>query len=105
MKTFNETEKQFLASYRPADKHFTYISEIEQVTKALGLLDMSVEQLQETRDAVVKYYCKLQDAEFDNYWDLNNAMKSVTAVIDSTAVCGAFAKSVAEEAEKRQIVL
>lgn len=104
MKTFNETEKQFLASYRPADKHFTYISEIELITKELGLLEMSVEQLQETRDAVVNYYCELQEAEVANYWDLRNAMQSVTAVIDGTAVSGAFAKSVAEEAEKRQLV-
>lgn len=83
MKTFNNTEKQFLANYRPADKHFTYASEIEQVKNALNLSGMSVESLQDTRDAVVEYYCELQDAEVANYWDLNNAMKSVTAVIDS----------------------
>lgn len=83
MKTFNDTEKQFLANYRPADRHFTYASEIEQVKDALNLRVMSVESLQDTRDAVVDYYCELQDAEVANYWDLNNAMKSVTAVIDN----------------------
>lgn len=90
MKTFNDTEKQFLANYRPADKHFTYASEIEQVADALGLYAMSADDLQETRNAVVNYYSELQEAEVANYWDLRNAMMSVTAVVDGVALYGAF---------------
>ncbi len=89
MKTFNDTEKQFLANYRPADEHFTSNKELEQVVKALNLKGMIAEQLRETRNAVVKLYDEKLDAELvdgkrtENFWRVMSAMQSVTAVIDS----------------------
>ena len=89
MKAFNDTEKQFLANYRPADEHFTSSEEIEQVAKALNLKEMANEQLHDTRDAVVKLYDEKLDAEFvdgkrtENFWGVMSAMQSVVAVIDS----------------------
>jgi hypothetical protein len=94
MKTFNDTEKQFLANYRPADKHFTYASEIEQIVKTLNLINMSKEQLQETRNAVVDYYSELMDVEGANWRELNRACQSVTQVVDATLYCDAIVEAI-----------
>lgn len=74
-------QKNFLTSYRPAEKHFTSKKEIKQILEVL-------KPDNETRNEVVDFYDKLLDNAYigntrtEEYYDIMEAMMSVTAVLD-----------------------
>lgn len=74
--------------YTPKSTIFTSEKEIEQVATHFELEGMSRENLQIVRNAVVLQYSDwMRKARRDSDWDefdrLQNAMMSITAVIDS----------------------
>jgi len=74
-----------LKGYTPKNFHFTTEEEIEEISDALDLKEMSVEEMRTMRDMVVLYYDSLrggipkEDDRWFSYW---NGMMSVTAIID-----------------------
>lgn len=87
--------KGFLLSYKPEDDMFTSQAEMDLIADKLKFSSLSVEQLRETRNEVVRIYENAMDKEilYDNngdyagrsekYFDYNQGMMSVTAVIDN----------------------
>lgn len=76
-----------LEDYKPKNEHFTSQEEIDMLTEKLGLDKMSNEELQQTRDEVVRFFhYRILDAikaeDSNKRWDLSQSMMSVTAVID-----------------------
>ena len=89
MVQLNKVERMFLAKYRPEDAHWTSVKEIENITNALGLNNLSGRELIAMRNAVVEYYSnrielETQDHEKQMRW--MTSMQSVTAVIDDISV-------------------
>lgn len=74
-------QKNFLTSYRPAEKHFTSKNEIKQILEVL-------KPNNETRNDIVDFYDQLLDNAYigntrtEEYYDIMEAMMSVTAVLD-----------------------
>lgn len=85
-------KKDFLKEYCPKDNMFTSKEEVKLVTDALGLEDMSIEELCQTRDKVVLFYLVLEDEEYkengitDKLYSYMTAMQSVTTVIDEEEI-------------------
>lgn len=92
-----ESVKTFLESYRPESDLFTSIKEIRLVEDNLNI-ESHKEGLKPLRNSVVKFYADLMNEEVvndeagdiylknpDRFFALNNAMMSVTAVIDNYA--------------------
>lgn len=95
METLNISAfEQFLKIYSPKNKFYTSVEEIELVETKLGIKDKTSDELEELRNAVVRYYTELLDDEViynetgeyagrtEKYWVYMDALQSVTAVID-----------------------
>ena len=85
-KLTNEQTK-FLNEYRPQDRGFTSLKEMEKIKSILGIgTTVKESELQPLRNSVVKFYsAKMESVENDvkqvmSYMD---SMQSVTAVIDA----------------------
>lgn len=84
----------FLMNYKPANQGFTGMKEIRAIINALNLDNICDRDMRAMRNRVVEVYTTLMDGEvlFDiqgnfagrtvKYWEYNNAMMSVCAVID-----------------------
>ncbi len=85
----------FLKGYRPADDHWTTRAEMTRIQRALRLDGMTQDELIAMRNRVVEYYRGLMENEMrynadgsfagrtDKFWDYQQGMMSVTAVIDA----------------------
>ena len=84
----------FLMNYQPANQGVTSMKEIRAIINALNLDNIGDRDMRAMRNRVVEVYTTLMDEEvlFDTqgkfvgrtvkYWEYNNAMMSVCAVID-----------------------
>lgn len=93
--TGSSSLKSFLLSYKPEDDMFTSKAEMDLIADKLKFSSLSAEQLRETRNKVVEIYSDAMEKEIqydedgkyagrtEKYWDYNEGMMSVTAVIDN----------------------
>lgn len=91
-----ESVKTFLESYKPESEFVTSIKEIRLVEDNLNI-ESHKQELRALRNSVVKFYADLMNAFVveedgdmyltnpDQFFSLNTAMMSVTAVIDNYA--------------------
>lgn len=92
-----ETQEQFLKAYQPEDRHTTSNTEIAQIANELNLNNASGSELQEIRNAVVRFYSALikttidqnNGSHCDQSFNYSTALMSVTAVIDYYHYCPA----------------
>ena len=76
-----------LDEYTPENRHFTTDEEIERISSQLCLNDLDGTGLQNLRDMVVLVYGDRsrrarERADYKEFDRINNAMMSITAVID-----------------------
>ena len=75
-----------IREYSPETRGCTSIKEINKLMNHFGLDKMSLLELQNLRDMVVLMYREwMQDQrnnDIDKYFELSDAMQSITAVID-----------------------
>lgn len=93
-KMMTESMQEFLNEYTPANEHFTSNEEIARINEVLGLESLDRDGLFHLRNEVVMFYSDAEEKEIkydengeyagrtERFWSLNNAMMSVTAVID-----------------------
>lgn len=88
--------KTFLKTFTPESDFFTTASEMDLVEFVLQVHKYTQEEdIRALRNSVVDYYSDLMEAEIqydengkyisrtDRFWEFNNSMMSVTAVIDN----------------------